>query len=54
MIIKKLLKKLKINNKEHKKIYKVQVDERYIYDYSKIKYNKEFIETIKNSEIEVF
>ena len=33
---------------------KVRVSQRYIYDYSKIKYNKEFIEIIKNSKIEVF
>ena len=57
MIIKKLLKKLKTNNKvAHKSTFnmKVRVSQRYIYDYSKIKYNKEFIEIIKNSKIEVF
>jgi len=57
MIIKKLFKKLKTNNKvAHKSTFnmKKRVIEQYIYDYSNIKYNKEFIEAIKNSEIEVF
>lgn len=51
MKIKKLLKKLK-NSKMHRNIYKTEIEE--IYNYSRIKYNKEFANLIQNSEIEVF